>query len=252
MYKVLLYSESGGIKEYSTPLLQYAKRYADLYRSEYAFVELLCSEGGREHTVETFGPADVRREAKKLLRREGIRARNSLTPEERGLMSAQAAEKLVSTGMFRNAGTVLIYRHTKAELSLDTLPAHPLSAGKRFAYPLCISGTEMIALIPDGEHAWKSGYCGIPEPDPERSEIVTPEEIDLVICPCSAFDEGCRRMGMGAGFYDRYLPKCVNAHICAAAFEVQKLPRVPADSLDVPMEMVFTEKAVYYYTEEEK
>ena len=179
------------------------------------------------------------------LRREALQARNALGPEQREQMSKQTVERLAASELFQKAQTVLLYEHTKAELSLDALRVHPLAAGKRLVYPLCISKTEMIALLPNGEDAWQDGAFGIREPIPEKSRQIPPEEIDLVVCPCSAFDEECRRMGMGAGFYDRYLPQCSKAVICAVAFEVQKFPEVPADAWDVPMEMVFTEKTVY-------
>ena len=89
-------------------------------------------------------------------------------------------------------------------------------------------------------------YFGIMEPVREKSMEIPPEEIDLVICPCTVFDENCGRMGMGAGFYDRYLAKCVNAHIAAVAFEVQKADSIPMEPWDKPMEMVFTEAGIYY------
>ena len=122
---------------------------------------------------------------------------------------------------------------------------HADFAEKRLVYPLCISKTEMIALEPLGEDSWKDGYCGIREPVREKSVEIRPEEIDLVICPCTVFDEAGGRMGMGAGFYDCYLPRCTNAHIVAVAFEAQKADCVPMEPWDRPMELVFTEKAVY-------
>ena len=72
-----------------------------------------------------------------------------------------------------------------------------------------------------------------------------PEEIDLVVCPCSGFDEDRNRLGMGGGFYDRYLPKCEKAAKIAVAFEAQKIPEVPMDEWDIPVEAVFTERARY-------
>lgn len=84
------------------------------------------------------------------------------------------------------------------------------------------------------------------EPVREKSVEIPPEEIELVICLCTVFDENCGRMGMGAGFYDRYLAKCVNAHIAAVAFEVQKADSIPMEPWDKPMEMVFTETCTYF------
>ena len=104
----------------------------------------------------------------------------------------------------------------------------------------------MRALRPHDSNAWAAGYRGIQEPILERSEQIAPDDIDLVICPCTVFDEDCHRMGMGAGFYDRYLKKCTHAQIIAVAFECQKSPKVPTAPWDCSIEYVFTEGAVYY------
>ena len=50
---------------------------------------------------------------------------------------------------------------------------------------------------------------------------------------------------MGAGYYDRFLPRCTTAAIVAAAFECQRLELVPTDGYDVPMQLIFTEDGVY-------
>ena len=188
------------------------------------------------------GGAGVCREE---LRRAGIGARDSLTPEAREEMSRRIAERIAASPEFRAAGTVLLYRAVRGEVRLEALEAAPEAAGKRLVYPRCVSDTEMIALLPVGGDAWAPGRYGIPEPVPERAEPIPPEDIDLVICPGAAFDEGCRRLGMGAGFYDRYLERCVNARIVMAAFECQKAARIPAAPWDRPMEAVFTEERVY-------
>ena len=96
----------------------------------------------------------------------------------------------------------------------------------------------MDAYLPGG---WKTGAFGIKEPDPAQSEWVTPEEIDLVLCPCAGFDDDGNRVGMGAGYYDRYLPQCSNAAIYAVAFEAQRLEQVYTDEHDRKMDGVITE-----------
>lgn len=183
---------------------------------------------------------------RKELRKSKIQARNSLSPEERERLSAIISERIATSEVFQNAKTVLIYRATKGEVRLDALEKADEAAGKRLVYPLCISDSEMISLLPEDENAWKPGYFGIMEPVREKSVEIPPEEIDLVICPCTVFDENCGRMGMGAGFYDRYLQKCVNAHVVSVAFEVQKADSIPMEPWDKPMEMVFTDGGIYY------
>ena len=183
-----------------------------------------------------------RKELRSKIRAELKQARNSLTPQEREERSARAVERLAQSEVFQKAKTVMIYDHVGGELSLDSLLTHPASAGKRFCYPLCTSRTEMIAMIPG---AWQIGAYGIREPVREQSQELQPEEIDLVVCPGTGFDPACNRMGMGGGYYDRYLPRCVNARIVMVAFEVQKLAAIPVDPWDRPVEQVFTEDAVY-------
>ena len=181
-------------------------------------------------------------EERKRIRKEKKQARGALTPEERAEKSALAVERLAASEAFRSAKTVMIYDHVGGELSLDSLLTHPAAAGKRFCYPLVLSKTEMIAMIPG---AWQPGAYGIREPVREASREIPPEEIDLVVCPGTAFDPACNRMGMGGGYYDRYLPRCVRARIVMVAFEVQKTDALPVDPWDRPVEQVFTEEAVY-------
>ena len=185
---------------------------------------------------------EERRALRSAIRKEKKQARNSLSPTERAEKSARAVERLVQSEAFRGAETVMIYDHVGGELSLDSLLTHPAAAGKRFCYPLCVSRTEMIAMVPG---AWQSGAYGIREPVRELSQEVPPEQIDLVVCPGTGFDPACNRMGMGGGYYDRWLPRCVNARVVMVAFEAQKVPELPTDPWDRPVEQVFTEDAVY-------
>ena len=83
------------------------------------------------------------------------------------------------------------------------------------------------------------------EPDPSLSMQIAPEFLDLVICPCTAFDESCARSGMGGGYYDRFLPRCTNAAFIAVAFDCQKADHIICEDTDIYMDAVYTEKAVY-------
>ena len=187
-----------------------------------------------------FGPV-----LRQWLRGAKIQARDSLPDEARREKSERIVQRVVHSPEFQKAKMVMLYRAIRGEVRLDGLEASPEARGKRLVYPRCVSDTEMIALLPQGGDSWETGYAGIQEPVPEKSQVVAPEEIDLVLCPCTVFDEDCRRMGMGAGFYDRFLERCPNADIIAAAFEAQKTDTVPAAAWDRPMDAVFTEEAAY-------
>lgn len=51
----MLHRADGSTEEYSTASMQYAKRYADLYKSDYPFVEIIQIDNGEEKVFETFG-----------------------------------------------------------------------------------------------------------------------------------------------------------------------------------------------------
>ena len=174
------------------------------------------------------------------LRKEYILRRNSLSPAEREEKSLRAMERIAALPAFREARTVLLYRAVRGELSAESLPALPASAGKRFAYPRCVSATEMEAFIPG---TWETGAFGIPEPAEASSVRVPPEKIDLVVCPGVAFDVRGTRLGMGGGYFDRFLPKCVSAVFVMAAFESQCASALPRSLTDVPMDLIVTEDA---------
>lgn len=179
------------------------------------------------------------------LRRQGIRARDGFTPEERARLSSQVVRHILASPEFQAAKTILLYRSTLGEVQLGALVQASEAQGKRLAYPRCISPTEMVALVPEEPQAWASSRLGIQEPVLAQSQLLQPEDLDLVLCPCAAFDQMGSRLGMGAGYYDRYLPRCVHAKIAAVAFEAQRSAHIPAQPWDYPMDMVYTETAIH-------
>ena len=182
---------------------------------------------------------------KKWLRKEKIKAREQLPLQTQQEFSQAIVAKIAATPAFQNAKCIMSYRAMRGEVDLTELHRLAGTLGKTVVYPYCVSRTEMLALLPNSNTAWKAGAFGIQEPIPEQSHHMLPEQIDLILCPCSAFDEQCRRLGMGAGYYDRFLPQCSNAHIYGVAFEVQKADSVPTDPWDYPIEQFITEEMIY-------
>ncbi|MBQ5440839.1 MAG: 5-formyltetrahydrofolate cyclo-ligase [Firmicutes bacterium] len=190
-------------------------------------------------------PVDEIKEKRKALRKSRIAARQALSEEDRAVKSALIIDNIIASPEYKGAKNILIYSAIRGEVSLDGLKEYAERDGKLLAYPLVLSANEMTALVPKSEDDWTEGFHGIMEPKKETCLELKPEEIDLVICPCTAFDEECGRMGMGAGYYDRYLEKCDKGHIVAVAFECQKADSVMRQEWDKPMEKVFTEERVY-------
>ena len=190
--------------------------------------------------------------ARKALRKEKIAAREALSPEERAEKSRAICTNILQTPEYAKAKTVFIYKFVKGEVQLKALEeeneALPAAERKTFLYPLCIEDRQMLAIEPGSadmeSDAWKKGAFGIPEPVLEMGRVVDPADIDLVVSPCSSFDESGMRLGMGGGYYDRYLPKCTKADVMLVAYECQGCEAVPAEPWDVPVPCIVTEARV--------
>ena len=178
---------------------------------------------------------------KAALRRQKLAVRARMTPLRCGFLSDRVVRALLHSPELARAKTVMLYRAMRGEVRLQALEA-ALGAEKTLVYPRCLPDGGMEARRLTAPDSWIAGSFGIEEPDPERSEPVDPRDIDLVICPCVAFDDTGVRLGMGGGYYDRFLPRCENAVIAAAAFGYQRIEALPAEPWDRRLDAVFTEE----------
>ena len=119
--------------------------------------------------------------------------------------------------------------------------------GKVLAYPVCGENCSLTAAVP-GPDGWETGLYGICTPVLERSVLLEPEQLDLVLVPCTAFDADCFRVGMGKGYYDRYLPRCTKAAKIGIALEVQRVAHAAVDEHDQRLDAFVTERGLYTWT----
>ena len=172
-------------------------------------------------------------------RRAALAARRAMTAAARAFAGAKICFRLLALPQLREAKTILSYRALDDEVDLAAVEGK-LKA--RIAYPRCLGRGVMEARIPLGP--MKPGPYGIWEPDPAASLLLSPEEIDLVLLPCVAFDRFGHRLGHGAGYYDRYLPRCDRAKTVLVAFAAQELPLVATEEYDRNADILVTEREI--------
>ena len=78
-----------------------------------------------------------------------------------------------------------------------------------------------------------------------------PKQLDVVIVPLLAFDRQGNRIGMGGGYYDRFLKKYPAALKIGLAFELQKIENIPVEPHDVPLDAIITEDGTYTFIGEQ-
>ncbi len=181
---------------------------------------------------------------KSNIRKEKCAKRRAIAPDILKERSDVICKKILESDFYKSAKNILIYNAINGEVMLDMI-ADESEGEKRIAYPVCIDKTTMEAYIPNNKNAYIKGAYGIKEPDLNASSRIEPDKLDLIIAPCTAFDKDCKRLGMGAGYYDRYLKRCTKARVIAAAFEMQKVDSVPCNEHDISLDAVFTEEKIY-------
>ncbi|MBE5881140.1 MAG: 5-formyltetrahydrofolate cyclo-ligase [Lachnospiraceae bacterium] len=184
-------------------------------------------------------------ETKKQIRKDMLAKRETLSAHERLEMSSEIISRLKQLPEFLQAKQILIFAGYGSEP--DTLPfiEECVAGGKKVFCPVVLGDEMEFFEITDTEQL-RTGYKGIPEPEPSEERRYRAQEKDLMILPGVAFDFSGNRIGYGKGFYDRYLAKSFSGEMTAIAFSFQILEkeRIPAEATDRTVHCIVTEKDV--------
>ena len=131
-------------------------------------------------------------EEKQAQRTAGRAARKALDAPQRAAANAVLCRRVLELDAYRTAHTLLLYAAFGGEADLAAVAAEAARQGKTVAYPVCGEGFSLTAAVP-GADGWAMGQYGIRTPVLERSALLQPEQLDLVLVPCTAFDEGLLR-----------------------------------------------------------
>ncbi len=144
---------------------------------------------------------------------------------------------------FAQAKTILFYASFNGEVETFEMMKRGLKLGKQIALPMIISEDKKIvpALIKDVDSDLETGPYGIKQPKKEGHAPVSGDQIDLVVVPGLAFDRSGRRLGRGAGYYDRFLAEsCAGTPTVGLAFDFQVVDALPFEPHDQAVSFVIS------------
>lgn len=182
---------------------------------------------------------EARREARERLR--------ALDAAARALASGEAARRVWTVPEVAEARVLLLYAHLPGEVETDAIAREAARRGIVVTYPRCLPETREMALHRVGAtEQLLPGAYGIREPDGLVCPLVSAEEVDAALVPGLAWDRAGRRLGRGAGYYDRLfaLPRW-RGFRCGLFFAAQEMDAVPAEAWDAAMHAVVTEREVW-------
>lgn len=219
-------------------------------------------------------------ESESEIRRSISERRRSLLPQEVNELSCQAVERFLQSSFFRSLSQmshqmsqmmlkpglsfrVGMYCALPHELSLESMEMTLRKMGWSLYFPrVADRASKTLEFIEcrepmpnflgsnslghsnknDSFTSWQLGPYGIQEPAPSAGSRVAREDLDLIFVPGVAFGESGERVGMGAGYYDRFLSGVSNTLRVALAFDFQVLPSLVQKPSDQPVHWVMTEK----------
>lgn len=179
---------------------------------------------------------------KKRIRKEALSARRAMLPEQRAQESRDITDKVLSSSEFIEAETVFCYVSLDDEVHTYDIMFAVLKAGKRLCIPYVTDEKGiMLAVQLRSISDLVIGAYGIPTaPEYNGSHVVvSPEDIDLAIVPGAAFTLDGQRIGMGGGYYDRFLERLAGISV-GVAYSCQMYENLPVEQHDKKVDIIFT------------
>lgn len=168
----------------------------------------------------TKSKSDIRRAAKSAVK--------ALTAQQKADKSTLILSSIASSESIKSAKTVALYASLSDEVQSFEL-IELLSQTKRVVLPR-VAGDDMD-FYPYTPSSLKVGAFGIEEP--QGSEPISPDEIDVIVVPGVAFTTDGKRCGRGKGYYDKYLSRsgfrAIKIGVCYAEQLAEDIPNEPHD-----------------------
>jgi len=179
------------------------------------------------------------------LRRQFRNLRNSISQEERKSNSSTIISKLLRSSRIISSTRIGLYWPSDGEVDLIPIIKILNNYGIKTALPVVIDKHKMIFVYYAYGQDLVSNQFGISEPK-DKGNLCEFNTKDTLLIPLVAFDGHNGRLGMGGGFYDRYLSNIGipdKPLLVGIAHQIQFSPSaLPLRKWDQKMDTIVTEK----------
>jgi 5-formyltetrahydrofolate cyclo-ligase len=180
---------------------------------------------------------------KKILREKIRRMRENLDENIWEENSKIIQWRFIETEYYKNSKSIFTYFAFDREVKTDEIIKNALQNNKKVCLPFI--DWENRILIPSLIYNFDEIVTYKKIPVPKNLNPFEKEKIDIVIVPGVVFDIYKNRIGMGGGFYDRFLKDIRRTLKVALAFEFQILnEKLPIDEYDIKVDIIITEKRI--------
>lgn len=157
------------------------------------------------------------------------------------MKDAVISAKLLADEKICQADTVLLYASFRTEVDTWHIAKNLLLKNIWIAFPKCGENGIMTFHIVKSLNQLEDSVYGICEPDASLPE---PEITNRTVCivPALAFTEKGDRLGMGGGYYDRFLEQYPDLYTIGIAYEACIADEIPTEKHDFKVRSIVTEE----------
>ena len=164
----------------------------------------------------------------------------ALTKEYKEEASRSIVKQCLESKEYQEAGSIFIFISMDGEPITTDIIKQAFADGKDVYVPRCLRDGIMEAIRIDSFDCLKPGHYGILEPD----DAIKPTDVSefdsdttVAFVPCVGATKDGKRMGHGAGYYDRFLENR-RMKTLMLVYSKQLLEDIPCDEHDIIMDRV--------------
>jgi len=160
--------------------------------------------------------------------------------------SYQIAQTLYEDSLWKSAQMIGITISNPPEVDTYQIIRQAWKEGKTIVIPKCLPKEKRMDFrVLERFDQLESVYFNLLEPIAEKTKKVDPSEIELLIVPGLAFTKDGYRLGVGGGYYDRFLQH-YKGKTASLAFQVQIVNQLPKEPHDLPVEKLITNEGSFF------
>jgi len=188
---------------------------------------------------------------RQVIRQQVRHLRRAMTDDQQALAAEQLADLALNYAPMAAARNIALFLSVDGELNTRPLIARLWHLKKAVYLPVLhpFSPGNLLFLRYSPDTPLHINKLRIPEPPLDIRQLITLDQLDLMMVPLVAFDQHGQRLGMGGGFYDRTLQNWRQHGFLPVglAHDCQQVDNLPVAEWDVPLPAVMTPSKLWQW-----
>lgn len=186
--------------------------------------------------------------------------RSALSSHRTSQASTQICRLIIDANLIRDKKHIAFYYPHGGEIDPGLLLAQALKMNKHCYLPvLHQDGSNQLGFVPFQPGCeLKPNRYGIPEPAHKPGELISAQQLELVLLPLTGYDLQGNRVGMGKGYYDRTFAFLKNRErpgkplLIGLAYSFQQVSKLTPQNWDIPLDGIVNEQHLTLFTSAQK